>query len=410
MDKGFSFNIRDVVYLLNLHIRRKNTVSWDIDCPFCGERKGKLNVNLAKNVYKCNRCGESGGMLALYAKVYGIDNQTAYEEIKDALGLNDNKKKDPIREKPICEKRKIISAAEPEIINSPIASVEVRHKTYTMLFSMLVLAESHEENLLKRGFTKEQIEENGYKSTPVFGFKNLTKRLMEAGCTVQGVPGFYQDKSGEWTIHFGKKSSGFLVRIRNLEGLIVGAKIRLDKPNDGCKYIWLSSVNYHLGASSGSPVHLVGEPGSKTLFVTEGPLKGDLAYALSGRTFLCVPGVNQYANLAPALKEMKLLGTRSVYEAYDMDKLLKPYCKGDYNEKCQYCENYKKDWKNTKILCEKKALKRKNIQNGCSKLAGICRELGLAGKALLWDTDSEGEWAENIKGVDDYLFSLEINK
>ena len=37
--------------------------------------------------------------------------------------------------------------------------------------------------------------------------------------------------------------------------------------------------------------------GDKIVFVTEGPLKGDIAHALSGRTFVCVPGVNQYANL-----------------------------------------------------------------------------------------------------------------
>ena len=46
------------------------------------------------------------------------------------------------------------------------------------------------QNLLGRGFTEQQIEENGYKSTPVFGYKKLTRKLLEAGCTVKGVPGF----------------------------------------------------------------------------------------------------------------------------------------------------------------------------------------------------------------------------
>lgn len=184
---------------------------------------------------------------------------------------------------------------------------------------------------------EEQIEKNGYKSTPVFGFRRITKKLIEVGCTVKGVPGFYQEKDGEWSIHFNPKSAGFLIPIRNLEGLIVGAQIRLDHPYDGRKYIWLSSTNYHMGTSFGSPVHLVGEPGAKTIFVTEGPLKGDLSHALSGRTFGCVPGANQYANLPPFLQSMKEMGTEFVYEAYDMDKLLKPVCKGDYNEKCVHC-------------------------------------------------------------------------
>jgi len=36
-------------------------------------KKGKLNLNTKKNVFKCNRCGESGGMLSLYGRIYGLD-------------------------------------------------------------------------------------------------------------------------------------------------------------------------------------------------------------------------------------------------------------------------------------------------------------------------------------------------
>ena len=401
--QDFPFTIRDIAGIMNLHIRHKNTVSLDVDCPFCGDRKGKLNLNLKKNVFKCNRCGESGGMLALYGKVYGVDNQTACREIKDALGWNEMAPSYQVIYKQI-------KSQEPEIENSPPASDEIKHKTYSMLFSMLILAESHRKNLLKRGLTEEKIEQNGYKSTPVFGFKNLTRKLVEAGCIIKGVPGFYQDEDGEWTIYFNPKSSGYMVPVRNIEGLIVGIQIRLDHPYDGRKYIWLSSVNFHMGVSSGSPVHLVGESGAKVVFVTEGPLKGDVAHFLSGRTFACVPGANQYANLASFLKTMKALGTEFVYEAYDMDKLLKPVCKGDYNEKCQYCEHYRKNWKNSIIHCEKKQLKRKNIQHGCNKLAEICRALKLSGKSLTWDLDEDGDWAEHVKGVDDYLVDLDQKK
>lgn len=263
---------------------------------------------------------------------------------------------------------------------------------------------------MKRGFTEQQIEKNGYKSTPVFGFRSLARRLLKMGCVLEGVPGFYEEESGEWSIHFTAKSSGFLVPVRNIEGFIVGMQIRLDHPYDGRKYMWLSSVNYNKGTSSGSPTHLAGEPGAKTVFVTEGPLKGDLSHALSGKTFGCVPGANQYANLPAFLSEMKGYGTEFVYEAYDMDKLLKPVCRGDYNEKCRYCPQYHKDWRHTTILCEKKQIKRQNIQRGCKKLAGICRELELPGKSLTWDTDEDGDWAEYVKGVDDYLVSLERNK
>ena len=399
MYEDFPFTIKDVACLLNLRIRHKNAVSLDADCPFCGESKGKLNLNLRKNVFKCNRCGESGGMLALYGKIYEVNNQTACREIKKALGRNE--------QAPNYLTRKLeIAPKKPEIPEAPPAPDIVKHKTYSMFFSMLVLAETHRQDLLKRGFTDRQIEENGYKSTPVFGFKKLTKKLLEAGCTVKGVPGFYQDKNGEWTSHFAGKSSGFLIPVRNIDGLIVGAQIRLDHPCDGRKYIWLSSANFPMGTSSGSPVHLAGSLGEKTIFITEGPLKGDLAHALSGRTFGCVPGVNQYVNLLPFLQAIKRMGTENVYEAYDMDKRLKTICRGDYNEKCVRCENYQKSWGRTPVSCEKKCAKRQNIQRGCRKLADFCQELELPVKTLTWDTDEDGDWAGHVKGVDDYLHSL----
>lgn len=70
---GFPFNIGDVASVMNLRVRHRNTVSLDVDCPLCDDHKGKMNLNLKKNVFRCNRCGESGGMLNLYAKVYGVD-------------------------------------------------------------------------------------------------------------------------------------------------------------------------------------------------------------------------------------------------------------------------------------------------------------------------------------------------
>ena len=301
--QDFPFTIRDVASVMNLRIRHRNTVSLDVDCPLCDDHKGKMNLNFQKNVFRCNRCGESGGMLNLYAKAYGVDLQTARKEIIEATGGSAFKREQIHRRE--------IESTRPQITNAEMAEDAVKHKTYTRLFEMLILADCHKDSLLKRGFTEEQIEANGYKSTPVYGYKKLTKRLIEEGCTVEGVPGFYRDKDGEWTIYFNRKASGFMIPVKNPDGLITGVQIRLDHPYDGRKYIWLSSVNFEAGTTSGSPVHFVGKPGDKTVFVTEGPLKGDLAHALSGRTFLCVPGVNQSANLMPVLNEMKELGTGS---------------------------------------------------------------------------------------------------
>lgn len=47
---GFDYDIRDVVRVLNLRIRHKNTHSYDVDCPFCNYKTGKMNVNIERNV------------------------------------------------------------------------------------------------------------------------------------------------------------------------------------------------------------------------------------------------------------------------------------------------------------------------------------------------------------------------
>lgn len=43
-----------------------------------------------------------------------------------------------------------------------------------------------------------------------------------------------------------------------------------------------------------------------------------------------------------------------------------------------------------------------------NKENGFCMELSV--KTLTWDMDSDGDWAENVKGVDDYLYDLEQRK
>ena len=58
----FPFGIMEVVNLLNLRIRRQQANSVYVDCPFCGDRRGRMNVNFVKNVWRCNHCDAHGGM------------------------------------------------------------------------------------------------------------------------------------------------------------------------------------------------------------------------------------------------------------------------------------------------------------------------------------------------------------
>lgn len=75
----------DVASLLRLNIRRRGPGQVYADCPICGDHRGKMNLNLTKNIWRCNYCGEGGGMLALYAKVHGVSSKVHLLAAKHGL-------------------------------------------------------------------------------------------------------------------------------------------------------------------------------------------------------------------------------------------------------------------------------------------------------------------------------------
>ena len=315
------FGIMDVAGLLRLNIRRRAPGQVYVDCPICGDRRGKMNLNTAKDLWRCNYCGEGGGMLSLYAKVYGVSNSDAYREICDALAVNGFSPDYTVPEKTM--------PAEAE--QSDAASVQEVHQTLSMLLSMLTLIPAHRAHLQSvRGLSDDEITRFGFKSTPPpFLCRSLTNRLVKAGCRVQGVPGFYVDDNGCWTVKFHQRTSGIIIPIFGVDGLIRGAQIRLDHPlkdkddppeKTGVKYLTLSSTGKRMGTTSGSPIHFVGDPCSRVVYVTEGCLKADVAHALMHRTFVATLGVNNTAKLDELFAFLHRNGTEEIIEAEDMDK------------------------------------------------------------------------------------------
>ena len=81
----FPFGIMDVAELLHLRRRRPHSTGAYYDCPFCDDKRGKMSLCADKDVFRCNYCGEHGGMLSLYARMNHISNSEAYREICEAL-------------------------------------------------------------------------------------------------------------------------------------------------------------------------------------------------------------------------------------------------------------------------------------------------------------------------------------
>ena len=385
----FPFGIMEVVELLHLRVRRQQANSVYVDCPFCGDRRGRMNVNFVKNVWRCNHCDEHGGMLALYAKFNHTTTSDAYWEIAEALC--DNTHEEHARSGNEAQQQPVStgspssgaraaaaghsSSERKTVPQSEKASPAEIHQTLSLLLAQLTLRPAHREHLRspKRGLSDEQIESLGFKSTPPpFLCRSITDRLIRQGCRVQGVPGFYRDDSGHWTMAFYKKTSGILIPAIGFDGRLQGFQIMLDVPlkhkddppeKPGAKYIWFSSSSKTDGTGSGSPVHLIGDPSARVVYVIEGLLKADISHCLTGRTFAAIAGANNTSPLDPLFALLAQNGTEEIIEAHDMDK---------YNNQMTMA--------------------------GASKIYLTARKYGMNCRRLTWNP--------NYKGFDDWQLAL----
>ena len=363
---GFPFTIMDVAELLRLHIRRRSPGYTYTDCPFCGDRRGKMCLNLTKNVWYSNCCGGHGGMLSLYAKARRISNSEAYREICEELLTGGFA--------PAYELQRQETAKKETAPQADRASAQAIHQTYSAFLSKLTLTPAHRRHLqTKRGLTDEQIQQCGFKSTPPpYLCRAITAKLIKEGYTVQGVPGFFVDDAGKWTVRYFQRTAGIIVPYVGIDGLIQGLQTRLDVPikgkddppdKVGMKYLWLASTDKPMGVSSGSPVHFVGDPHARVIYVTEGALKADIAHALSGRTFVATGGAGCTAQLDDLFAFLSRNGTEEIVEAQDMDK---------YSNQ--------------------------GVSTGASKVYLLVRKYGMACRRLTWNP--------NYKGIDDWLLGL----
>ncbi len=277
----------------------------EASCPFCGDHgqgKHHLYLNTDRDQYHCVLCGATGNSVTLYARTHNLSNKEAYLELTAGGNVY------PFPRQPVPQN----TEKQPR----PLAE---RHQVYSDMLALLRLNDAHRANLHERGLSDERIEKNAYRTVPETerGRRLLAMALMRCGHSLDGIPGF-RTYYGEWTLC---GPAGFLIPVRNQDGLIQGLKIRKDS-EDGGKYRWLSSRNMPNGTRSYSWIHVTGNVHSKRAFLTEGPLKGDVASFLSEDSlFVCLGGVSAVGNLKEVLTE---LGVTEVVEAMDMDMMTNP--------------------------------------------------------------------------------------
>jgi len=314
------FHMSDILPLLPIEQPGGNRSSYYIPCPCCdGDKKynGHLNINLAKNVFRCPRCNFSGGVLDLYSFYFNIGRDEAIKAITAKLRIYET---DP------GIKPKIIRQPEPAIKEYPLADVDTRDATYTALLNKLSLASDHKENLLKRGLSEDIIDKKRYRTTPVFGWQAIARKLQDEGLYLAGVPGFYREGNGKWT--FAEIKRGILIPVRDIRGRIQGLQVRRDN-TERRKFRWISSGERNDGCRAEGWTHLSGEIHEKILLI-EGPMKADVVNHLTGMTALSVPGVNSLTQLQSTLTELTALGVKRVMTAFDMDMMKNFYVQSGY--------------------------------------------------------------------------------
>lgn len=474
MQVHHSIDIREVVNLLGLKVDPRSSTdsdSFNVRCPFCRDKKYHMNINTVKNVYSCVLCSKEKGQgaLDLYSRVVhgercikGQNSKKIYMELCDALHLGDT----PVRKTQVKEQHTM-----PSILR---ANDDTVGKTYAKLISFkpFALTEAHRENLRRRGFSDATIDRNEYRSLgqdykwlkeyqdcrtlyrrlrpSIMENKKLRRKredeivaglavaqyLLDCGCTLEGVPGFYKIGSS-WSFNI---IPGMLVPTRNMKGQVVALQVRRDKPenwekknkgNKFLRYLTVSSKGFPGGVTEGiSRAHfpLSNPPLSKDVHVcvTEGPLKADAASELLGGDekifFIALHGTMNTKELPGFFKLCKKKGIERIENAFDMDK----------TTNCHVAEAGKNVWRKAKdaglsvaircwdedyaaikyrelgILCASHDIFVPTTLNVFVDIAAMARALEAAGvehsvEILPDGTEVKHYWDDATKGIDDYL-------
>lgn len=369
-----------------------NSKGYNFNCPFCAKALGKqdkhhkYSVNIYKNVGHCFKCGASHGVLSLHAELCGLTLKEAAEDLDkrwNNLPVDTKTKLSQVKDKLEEENSKQLEPAPTEILDD----------IYKKFLNQLTLSDKHKQDLLKRGLNEEQIEKGMYKTVPQVGFVSIAKNCFDYETKdvfkrhyKWGVPGFYDIRKEP---KFVRCDSGYFVPVRNEFGQIAGMQIRYDalkegaseeKKNHYAKYKWFTSNFRELeggcSATGCENIHYASysqfNSNLKTVMLTEGVLKADVASYLGGKIkgkepipILGLVGVYNTQNLNFELAKLKMKGLEKVIIAVDMDYLEK-----------------------------------KQVAQALADIESRIEEVGLKHEMFKWDP--------KYKGIDDFLLEVSM--
>lgn len=375
-----AFTIEDVARIHHIKVIKEYANEVFCECPFCGNKKGKFSYVIKKgkkeNYFHCWSCDNGGNAISLHTKLTGKyypDIKYAVKEIWSMINGTPD----------FCTAAAYHKRAKVEVQEAHRAPDTVCSAVYYELLNMLVLDQKHKKDLLRRGFTEENIKRFRFRSTPKRDFKitaEICRKLLEKGYQLEGIPGFYIDKLGKWNLNI--PADGYLCPVyEGDKNLLLGFQVRMDEPKNNAKYLWISSAGKEKGITSGTISSYLPGKEKNPVLIVEGILKAMTVYALlkDEITIIGVPGVQCIAGLTSIMDSHP----NAVFvEAYDMDKAIKT-------------EDPKENEKS------------KRIAQSAEKLRNLISDHNYPTYPLVWDMDENGMWNGNYKGLDDFLLAYD---
>lgn len=281
-------------------------------CPVCGDSSGKCRDN--GDVTLCMPLGDTrvGEVVGQYKCIANKNSGWATFKIDNSAEWNEERRREWEDQKRHREQEK---AREDEERRRRSLSPEERDKGYRLLLGQMELHSRDRADLLKRGFTEQEIEAHGFKS--VVANQKLSSPLLPA------LPGVKPDG---WSLAVG--GDGYLCPVLDDGNLIIGLQIRLREPSDDNRYRWLSSHNAVLSLPNGeNPIGMYLPPNGKPegIALVEGVgAKPRLAAKLLNHVVIGAAG-GQFRQSPAQLK--------SYLSLFDFDTLVIPFDAGEITNK-----------------------------------------------------------------------------
>lgn len=242
-------------------------------CPICGNtsKKCRSKEDAGKVFYYCMSLAdakfgevvnglkcihEASAEKSYFASVWVLDNSAEWtEEQRREWEAKREKQRQAEAQAEAAKQKRSLSAAE-------------RDRYYRSILDELTLHPDDRADLVRRGFTDEQIAKSGFKSVSREQFLKTAVSGLLPGASADGK-------------RFYSSVEGYVCPVRDVNELICGLQVRARDAQDGGRYRWINTKNQTL--------HLYPE-GNKELplatFKTDSPAGTALAEGTGAKPFL----------------------------------------------------------------------------------------------------------------------------